>query len=197
MPAPDSADQGLRGKSYKLLEAEKSVKDIIYGFVVFSYPDLAFRLPPRTHTRCQSCPGIWVIGPTGPISRAPLIWLWHWPVIMMPSLHYQALLAGAAIATVLLFLIAQFTRSHGHGGMAMFHGHLPPIPEYAVSDKPKLHEAGSEHLEPEFRATSAASQTKSVPSAMPSKQWDDAWDDKNLWPEWSRPSPTATSRSSG
>lgn len=112
---------------------------------------------------------------------------------MTGARHYQALLAGAFIATVLLFLLAQLVRSHNRNGLAIFQGDLPPIPEYDSSDKPELHEPIGNNPESEIQQTSTSSPTEIVPSQTPSKQWDDSWNDKSLWPNISKSAPTPAS----
>ena len=101
----------------------------------------------------------------------------------MRAQHYQALLAGAAIATAVLFLLAQRVRPHSRSGLAIFNGDLPPIPEY--SDNPELQEPTNEsEIEPQTMTTSHPPGL--APSEAPPKQWDDAWDDKGLWPNVSK-----------
>ncbi|KAJ5380838.1 uncharacterized protein N7496_003266 [Penicillium cataractarum] len=116
---------------------------------------------------------------------------------MMKARHYQALLAGAAIASVLLFLVAQLVRPHSRNGLAIFHGHLPPIPEYAADDKPVLRQPDREDSDLTVQTTSISKTAEIIPSETSTKQWDDAWDDKNLWPKISKPTPTPASVSTG
>lgn len=115
----------------------------------------------------------------------------------MKGRQYQALLAGAAIATVLLFLVAQLVRSHSRNGLAIFDGNLPPIPEYAADDKPVLRQPDrrDSYLTPQ--TTSMSKPAGITPLDTPVKQWDDAWDDKDLWPKISKSPPTPASVSTG
>lgn len=116
---------------------------------------------------------------------------------MMKGRHYQALLAGAAVASVLLFLLAQLVRSHSHNGLAIFHGNLPPIPEYAADDRQVLRQPDREDSNPTSQTTPISKPADIIPSETRTRQWDDAWDDKNLWPNISKPVPTPASVSTG
>jgi alpha-1,3-mannosyltransferase len=116
---------------------------------------------------------------------------------MTRARQYQALLAGAVIATVLLFLLAQLVRSHNRNGLAILHGDLPPIPEYEASDKTELHEALGNESELEIQQTSTTKSAEIAPSETPSKQWDASWNDKNFWPNISKSAPTPASVSTG
>ncbi|KAF3389595.1 hypothetical protein F1880_003666 [Penicillium rolfsii] len=89
---------------------------------------------------------------------------------MTRALQFQALLAGAVIATVLLFLLAQLVRSHNREGLGISHGDLPPIPEYEPSDKPEMHEPIGNELGSEIQQTPTSNSADIVPSAASSKE---------------------------
>ncbi|KAJ5669592.1 hypothetical protein N7462_010662 [Penicillium macrosclerotiorum] len=111
--------------------------------------------------------------------------------MMARSHRDQFLIVGAALALGLLLLTLRISRRPTHDGMAIFKGNPPPVPEYdAQRPKPKgLYDSGMSYP-PALSSTSMGIPAATSPSTTSSPHWDPAWDDKKLWPNWSKPSST-------
>lgn len=97
----------------------------------------------------------------------------------MKARQLQALLAGAIIATVLLFLATQHLRSHGfpsgRGEFSEDSASTFDDNQGAVSDVHAQSQTGP--------AATLPRRDLNVPRRSSLQEWDSAWDDKTLWPE--------------